>query len=186
VPPSHQDSKLLKVKFLESWCLCGSKNFDKKMKDEDIFDILDGIASEETIRQHNKILSESADYQILFSEYARTHDLLTHTTVEKTAYNFTDKLIDKWELSQEVVMVRQSSKLPIYFLIGMAIMVILLIISVLPIINQSTIQLDLSKPLSILQDKLFTRFFLIINALVALFFIDKRILKPYFEGKFGI
>jgi hypothetical protein len=156
------------------------------MKDEDIFDILDGIASEETIRQHNKILSESADYQILFAEYAHTHALLTDTAVEKTAINFTDKLIDKWELSQEAVMVRQSSKLPIYFLIGMSILVILLIISVLPIINQSTIQLDLSKPLSILQDKLFTRFFLIINVLVALFFIDKRFLKPYFKERIGV
>jgi hypothetical protein len=153
------------------------------MKDEDIFDILDGIASEETIRQHDKMLSESADYQTLFSEYAYTHALLTDTSIEKTTFNFIDKLIDKWELSQEVIVVRQSSKLPIYFLIGMSIMVILLIISVLPIINQSTIQLDLSKSLSILQNKLFTRFFLIINVLVALFFIDKRFLKPYFEKR---
>jgi hypothetical protein len=156
------------------------------MKDEDIFDILDGIASEETIRQHHKMLSESVDYQTLFSEYAHTNALLMDTSMKKAAINFTDKLIDKWELSQEVVMVRQSSKLPIYFLIGMAIMVILLIISVLPMINQSTVQLDLSKPLSILQDKLFTRFFLIINALVALFFIDRRILKPYFEKQFDL
>jgi hypothetical protein len=95
-------------------------------------------------------------------------------------------LMDKWELSQEVVMVKKSSKLPIYFLIGMSIMGILLIISVLPMITQSNIQIDLSKPLSILQDKLFTRFFLVINALVALFFIDKRILKPYFEKRFGV
>lgn len=155
------------------------------MKDEDIFDILDGIASEETIRQHHKMLSESADYQTLFAEYAHTHTLLSDTAVEKTAFNFTDKLMDKWGLSQEVVMVRQSSKLPIYFLIGMSILVVLLIISALPMITQSTIQLDLSKPLNILQDKLFTRFFLVINALVALFFIDRRILKPYFKGKIG-
>jgi hypothetical protein len=156
------------------------------MKDEDIFDILDGIASEETILQHHKMLSESVDYQILFAEYAHTHALLTDTSIEKTAFNFTDKLIDRWKISQEVVVVKQSSKLPIYFLIGMSIIGILLIISVLPMINQSTNQLDLSKPMSILQDKLFTRFFLVINVLVALFFIDKRFLKPYFEGRIGV
>ena len=156
------------------------------MKDEDIFDIIDGIASEETIRQHHKMLSESADYQTLFAEYALSHALVMDTSIEKTAFNFTDKLINKWELSQEVVVERKSSKLPFYFLIGMSILVILLIISVLPIINQSNIQLDLSKPLSILQNKLFTRFFLIINVLVALFFIDKKFLKPYFEGKIGV
>ncbi len=156
------------------------------MKDEDIFDILDGIASEETMRQHKKLLSESADYQILFNEYAHTHALLMDTSMEKTAFNFTDKLIDRWEVSQQVVVVRKSYKLPIYFLVAMSVMVILLIISVLPIINQSTVQMDLSKPLRILQDKLFTQFFLIINVLVTLFFIDKRILKPYFEKQFGI
>ena len=153
------------------------------MKDEDIFDILDGIASEETMRQHNILRSESADYQTLFNEYARTHTLLMDTSMEKTAFNFSDKLIDRWELSQEVVVVKKSYKLPLYFLAAMSVLVILLIISVLPIINQSTVQLDLSKPLRILQDGLFTRFFLIINVLVGLFFIDRRILKPYFEGR---
>jgi hypothetical protein len=156
------------------------------MKDEDIFDILDGIASEETIRQHHKMLSESADYQTLFAEYAHTHALLTDTSIEKAAFNFTDKLIDRWEVSQEIVVVRKSSKLPIYFLIGMSIIGILLIISVLPMINQSSVHLDLRKPLNILQDKLFTHFFLIINVLVALFFIDKRFLKPYFEGRISV
>jgi hypothetical protein len=156
------------------------------MKDEDIFDILDGIASEETIRQHHKMLSESVDYQRLFAEYAHTHALLMDTSMEKTAFNFTDKLIDRWEVSQEVVLVRKSSKLPIYFLIGMSIIGLLLIILVLPMINQSSVHLDLTKSLSILQDKLFTRFFLIINVLVALFFIDKRFLKPYFEGKISV
>jgi len=155
------------------------------MKDENIFDILDGIASEETIRQHNKILSESADYQILFSEYTQTHALLMDTSIEKTTFNFTDKLIDRWEVSQEVV-VRKSNKLPIYFLIGMSIMAILLIILALPMINQSIIQIDLSRPIRILQDKSFTLFFLIINALVALFFIDKWILKPYFERRIKV
>ena len=156
------------------------------MKDEDIFDILDGTASEETMRQHNKMLLESTDYQALFSEYAHTHALLMDTSIEKTAFNFTDKLIDRWEVSQEVEVVRKSNKLPIYFLIGMSISVILLIILALPIINQSTIQIDFSMPLRILQDKLLTRFFLIINVLVALFFIDKRILKPYFERRIKV
>lgn len=156
------------------------------MKDEDIFDILDGIASDEIIRQHHKMLTESADYQVLFGEYAQTHALLMDTSMEKTAFNFTDKLIDRWEVSQEIVVVRKSNKLPIYFLIGMSIIGILLIILVLPIIGQSTIQIDVLKPLRILQDKILVRSILIINVLVALFLIDKRFLKPYFHRKMGL
>jgi hypothetical protein len=156
------------------------------MKDEDIFDIIDGIASEETIRQHEKLLLESADYQILFAEYAQTHALLMGTSLEKTAFNFTDKLIGRWELSQEVVVVRKSSKLPTYFLIGSSIMLISLLVLVLPMMNSSNIQIDLTKPLSILQDKTFIRSFLIINALMGLIYIDKRFLKPYFERRLGV
>ncbi len=156
------------------------------MKDEDIFDILDGIASEETIRQHEKMLKESADYQLLFGEYAQTHALLMDTSMGKPAFNFTDQLIDRWEVSQEIMVVKKSNKLPIYFLIGMSIIGILLIILVSPIIGQSTIQIDISKPLSILQDKLLVRSILIINVLSALFLIDKRFLKPYFQRKMGL
>lgn len=158
----------------------------KNMKDEDIFDILDGIASEETMRQHHKMLAENTDYQSLFNEYAQTHALLTDVSIEKTAFNFTDKLIDRWELSQEVVTVRKTSKLPIYFLSLMAVLFVCLFITVLPMLNSQAIQVDLSKPLRILQDKGFTRLFLIINVLVALFFIDKRVLKPYFQKRLGL
>jgi len=156
------------------------------MKDEDIFDILDGVPSDEIIRKHKKMLKESADYQVLFGQYAQTNALLLDTSMEKTAFNFTDKLIDRWEVSQEVVVEKKSNKLPIYFLIGMSIIGILLIILVLPIIGQSKGQINLSKPLSILQENLFTRLLLIINVLVALFLIDIRFLKPYFQRRMGL
>jgi nucleoside recognition membrane protein YjiH len=84
------------------------------------------------------------------------------------------------------VVVKKSNKLPIYFLIGMSIIGILLIILVLPIIGQSTIQMDISKLIRILQDKTIVRSILIINVLVALFLIDKRFLKPYFQRKMGL
>jgi len=156
------------------------------MKDEDIFDVLDGIASEETMRQHHKMLVENAEYQALFNEYAQTHALLIDVNIEKTAFNFTDKLMDKWELSQEVVTVRKTSKLPIYFLAIMAVLFVCLFLTVLPMLNSQAIQVDLSQPLRILQDKGFTRLFLIINVLVVLFFIDKRILKPYFQNRINM
>ncbi|MES2518678.1 MAG: hypothetical protein V4585_11260 [Bacteroidota bacterium] len=156
------------------------------MKDEDIFDILDGIASEEIILQHKQQLLKNPDYQALFKEYTETHALLTDVSMEKTAFNFTDKLMDRWEFSQEVVAVRKTSKLPVYFLSIMAILFVLLFIAILPILNNQASQVDISKPLRILQDKLFTRLFLLINILVALFFIDKRILKPYFQRRMGV
>jgi hypothetical protein len=155
------------------------------MKDEDIFDILDGIASQETIRQHQVLLSESADYQALFKEYAHTHAFLMDTSMEKTAFNFTDKLIDRWEVSQEVVEVKRSYKLPVYFLTVMTLVATLILIIALPSMSQNDIPFDVNKYTGILQNKLLTRFFLIINVLVALFFIDRKFLKPYFH-RYGV
>ena len=157
-----------------------------KMKDEDIFDVLDGIASEETIRLHKKMLAESADYQVLYQEYAYTHALLMDVSVEKTAFDFTDRLIDRWEVSQEVVVVKKSYKLPIYFLAGMLILAFLLILITFPMINNTTIKVDLSVPISFLQNKLTTRSILLINALMIFYFLDKRVLKPYFQKRFGV
>ena len=156
------------------------------MKDEDIFDILDGIASEETILQHKNLLLESADYQILFEEYAHTHALLANMSLEKTAFNFTDKLIDRWDLSQEVVVVRKSYKLPFYFLGVMTVVVVLLLLLVLPMMNNQAIKIDLTVPIAFIQNKIITRSLLLINALMIFYFLDKRVLKPYFQKWFGV
>lgn len=156
------------------------------MKDEDIFDILDGIASEETILRHRNLLSESADYQILFDQYAHSHALLMDVSMEKTAFNFTDKLIDRWEVSQEVVVVRKSYKLPIYFLIAMSVMVILLALTVLPMSSNQAFKIDLSGSISFFQNKLIIHILLLINALMIFYFLDKRVLKPYFQKRYGV
>ena len=156
------------------------------MKDEDIFDILDGIASEETMRQHNILRSKSADYQTLFNDYAHTHALLMDASMEKTAFNFTDKLIDRWEVSQEVVVVRKSYKLPIYFLVAMSVIVILLALIILPMSSNQAIKIDLSGPITFFQNKLITHIVLLINALMIFYFLDKRVLKPYFQKRFGV
>ena len=156
------------------------------MKDEDIFDVLDGIASEETVRLHKKMFTESADYQALFQEYAHTHALLTDASMEKTTFNFTDKLINRWEVSQEVVVVHKSYKLPFYFLAIMSVLVFLLILMVLPMANNESINIDLSVPISFFQNKLIVRSILLINTLMIFYFLDKRLLKPYFQKRFGV
>ena len=156
------------------------------MKDEDIFDVLDGIASEEIIRLHKKMLTESVDYQTLFQEYAHTHALLMDVSKEKTAFDFTDKLIDRWEVSQEVVMVQKSYKLPFYFLSIMSVLVFLLILMILPIANNTTVNVDLNFLISFFQNKIIIRSILLINALMIFYFLDKRVLKPYFQKRFGV
>ena len=155
------------------------------MKDEDIFDVLDGIASEETMRQHEVLLLKSAEYQILFKQYAHTHALLVDTSIEKTAFNFTNKLINRWEFSQEIVVVRKSYELPIYFLGVMSVMIILLALIVLPMSSNQAMKMDLSGLITFFQNKLIVRSIMFINALIGFYFLDKQVLRPYFQKRFG-
>ncbi|MBB6004838.1 hypothetical protein [Arcicella rosea] len=156
------------------------------MKDEEIFDILDGIASEETIIRHQNLLLSDEVYRSLFQEYAATHAMLDVMPVEKTAVNFTDKLMDKWELAQAEVFERKTSKLPFYFLIGAGIVLILSLMMVFSISSPSTMKVDLNPILNILQNKFFINGLLTINTLVLLKFIDKKFLKPYFEKHYHV
>lgn len=158
------------------------------MKDEDIFDILDGIASEEVKLLHEQLLSQDEDYKILFKELAQAHELLIETPLEKTAFNFTDKLMDKWEAVNAPVLVKKPNYLPFYFLGGMALLVILVfsMVSVKDtgktIINMAT----LSSTFSIFESKALLNFFLISNSLLVLSYLDKKIIKPYFQHRFVV
>lgn len=156
------------------------------MKDEEIFDILDGIASEETIIRHQNLLLSDEAYRSLFQEYATTHTLLESVSIEKTAVNFTDKLMDKWELAQVEVFERKTSNLPFYFLFGAGIALILSLLVVFSLSSPSTIKVNLNPILNIFQNKFFINGLLTINTLVLLKFIDKKFLKPYFEKRFHV
>ncbi len=156
------------------------------MKEEEIFDILDGLASEETIIRHQALLINDEAYRSLFQEYAATHALLEAMPIEKTAVNFTDKLIDQWELSQVEVLERKPSRLPFYFLIGASVILIASLLVVFSMSNLSTVQVDLNPTLSILRNKLFINSLLTINSILILKFLDKKFLKPYFEKKYHV
>ncbi|MEA5258546.1 hypothetical protein VB264_12190 [Arcicella aquatica] len=156
------------------------------MKEEEIFDILDGLASEETIIRHQALLINDEAYRSLFQEYADTHALLEAMPIEKTAVNFTDKLIDQWELSQVQVLERKPSRLPFYFLIGAGVILIASLLVLFSVSNLSTVQVDLNPTLSILRNKLFINSLLTINSILILKFLDKKFLKPYFEKKYHV
>lgn len=156
------------------------------MKDEEIFDILDGIASQETINRHQHLLSESLEYQQLFQDYAQTHHLLMDMPLEKTAVNFTDKLMDKWEVSQELALVKKPSKLPYYFLITMGILLLISVVIMLSSGIRAAVTMDFTSIVKLIQHKGFINSLLIINILIILKYIDKRILKPYFQKHYQI
>ncbi len=159
---------------------------NKMMKDEEIFDILDGTATAETIARHNECLANSSEYRVLFQEYAEMHALLAEMPLEKTAVNFTDKLIDKWELSQEVVLERKTSKLPFYFLILSVILIIATLVMALASNSSIKTSFDVNASVRIFQNRIFINTLLIVNTLLIFNYLDKKVFKPYFEKRYHI
>ncbi|MDI9881443.1 hypothetical protein [Flectobacillus longus] len=152
--------------------------------DEEIFDILDGIASEELLQRHERLLQEDEEYQLLFKEYAATHALLEDLPMEKTAVNFTDKLIDQWELAQEPeVVLKPKSHLHLYFLAVMCALIVLVVAlsSGMPSVQSVKVPLDFSVLTNMIHQKELINFMLIANALLAVFILDKKVFKPYFR-----
>lgn len=152
--------------------------------DEEIFDILDGIASEELLQRHERLLQEDEEYQLLFKEYAATHALLEDLPMEKTAVNFTDKLIDQWELAQESeVVLKPKSHLHLYFLVAMCTLIVLVIAlsSGMPSVQSVKVPLDFSVFTNMIHQKELINFLLMANALLAVFILDKKVFKPYFR-----
>ncbi|MFD1816922.1 hypothetical protein SAMN04515674_1101 [Pseudarcicella hirudinis] len=158
-----------------------------EMKDEDIFDILDGVASEEVRLRHEQLLAQDEDYKILFKELLQTHELLLETPLEKPAFNFTDNLIDKWEAVNAPVPVKKPNYLPFYFLGGMAIFIVLAfsLVSVKET-GKLVMMPNLSSAFSIFESKALLNVLLISNSLLLLSYLDKRILKPYFQHRFVV
>lgn len=152
--------------------------------DEEIFDILDGIASEELLQRHERLLQTNEAYQLLFKEYASTHTLLNDFAVEKTAVNFTDKLLDQWELVQEPeVVLKPKSHLHLYFLVAMCVLIVLVValIAGMPSVQSIKAPLDFSVLTNMIHQKELINFLLLANALLAVFILDKKVFKPYFR-----
>ncbi len=160
------------------------------MKEELIFDILDGIASEEAIRLHEQYLANDEAYRLLFQELSFTHDLLEESTIlEKTAVNFTDKLLDKWELAQQPATQLKptlSQRLHIYFLWSMLVLLVLCLACMGITSSSGTAVIKVNMPAlntDIFQNKTVADSLLLLNTLLVLFFIDKKWLRPYFGQK---
>lgn len=161
------------------------------LKDEQIFDILDGVAKEDTLQQHLYLMAHSDAYQKYYHELKALHLDLTTMPLEKTSVNFTENILAAIPAAQPVVVVvRKKSwagKLS-YVFFGVVMMVLLATVTLALLSTQSignidTFQMPNFEGVRNFLTGDFIKILVLINLIALLRIFDRKVLRPYFSHR---
>jgi hypothetical protein len=95
------------------------------LTNDEIFNLLDGIAPAEVRQRHQQLLAMDENYQQYFNELRELHEGLAVMPLESPSLAFENKLMSKWETAQSTYKVPLFLKSLPFVLAG--VMVLLLI-----------------------------------------------------------
>jgi hypothetical protein len=159
----------------------------KMLTDEQIFDILDGIATVEVQQQHSYLLANSPEYKANFQEIEALHLDLTTLPIEKTSAQFTENLLANLAYAP-VKKKSWSSQLTWIFLALMSVFFVATISLALFYFSNSNSAIEIPRVnhlevVNNLSTDILVKIFLLGNLIVLLAIFDKKILKPHFMNK---
>lgn len=161
------------------------------LTDEQIFDILDGQASEETLQAHQDLMLNSLVYQQYYKELEAIHLDLADMPLERTSANFTENVLAA-VLQEKPVLVLAKRKAwagkPLFVFFG--IMISLFVVTIISLLLYSSPAEMIQIPTNLIpkgfkdfrtQD--FTKVAVLANLIILLVLFDKRVLRPYFKHR---
>ena len=159
----------------------------KMLTDEQIFDILDGCASKETLAQHQNLLSKSAEYKAYFEDLEAVHLDLLALPIEKPSAQFTENLLANLAYAP-VKKKSWSSQLTWIFFALMSVFFVGTISLTLFYFSNSNSAIEIPRVnnldvINTFSTDMLVKIFLLGNLIVLLAIFDKKILKPYFLNK---
>lgn len=157
------------------------------LTDEQIFDILDCCASNETLAQHQLLLLKSAEYKAYFEEIEAMHLDLLALPIETTSAQFTENLLAKVAYAP-VKKKSWSTQLSWIFLAAMSLFFVLTIGLTLFYFSNSNSAIEIPKlnhleVVNTYSTDILVKVIVLVNLIVLLAIFDKKILKPYFLNK---
>lgn len=159
----------------------------KMLTDEQIFDILDGCASRETLAQHQNLLSKSAEYKAYFEDLEAVHFDLVSLPIEKPSVQFTEKILANFAYAP-VKKKSWSSQLTWMFFALMSVFFVGTISLTLFYFSNSTSAIEIPRVnhlevVNTFSTDILVKILLLGNLIALLAIFDKKILKPYFLNK---
>lgn len=159
----------------------------KMLTDEQIFDILDGCATKETLAQHQNLLSKSAEYKAYFEDLEAVHFDLIALPIEQPSSQFTENLL----ANIAYVPVKKkswSSQLTWIFFALMSVFFVATISITLFYFSNSNSAIEIPRVnhlevVNTFSTDMLVKIFLLGNLIALLAIFDKKVLKPYFLNK---
>jgi hypothetical protein len=153
--------------------------------DEEIFDIIDGLANENLLAKHKELIEVSQEYKIRFKEFEKMESMLSSLKIELPSSEFTNNLMEKIALAHQPVYTKKLLKVPFYFLGFLIFLVGLIVFVALKYNSNMDSNYDFSFGINPKNFIIFKQILLIINGLIFLLVMDKWILKKYFQTRFS-
>ncbi|MBA4852443.1 hypothetical protein [Emticicia sp. BO119] len=161
------------------------------LTDEQIFDILDGVADAEVLQQHIHLLADSVSYQQYFNELATIHFELAEMPLEKPSLNFTANVLEMLSNEEPAFVLAKKkawSAKWTYGFIG-TMLVVLLTTILVAIFYQPTVVITVEQPNEVLEfingfmTSYFTQIAILLNLIILLVLFDRKVLQPYFKHR---
>ena len=157
------------------------------LTDEQIFDILDGIASAEMQRQHSYLLAISPEYKANFQEIEALHLDLVVLPIEKPSVQFTENILSSIAFAPVKKKSWSSQLTWIFFALMSVFFVVTISITVFYFSNSNSVieipRVNNFEVVNTFSTDILVKIFLLGSLIVLLAIFDKKILKPYFMNK---
>lgn len=154
------------------------------LTEEHIWDILDGEASSEMRVQHETQLLADESYRTTFVQCEQLHRQLLNLPLESPSMRFSENLMER--LAPERRTAPKADRLPLIFLTVFSVLSSLLAVLIFSKGNITTTTekgLTTEGVISMLSNPIFIQIFMLLNIVLLLAVLDKKVLKPYFENR---
>jgi hypothetical protein len=152
------------------------------LTEEHIWDILDGEASPEMRAQHEAQLLADASYRTTFVQCEQLHRQLLNLPLESPSMRFTENLMER--LAPERRIVPKTDRLPLIFLTVFTVLSGLMAVLIVSNGNIATPKgLPTEGVVSLLSNPLFIQTFVLLNIVLLLAVMDRKVLRPYFDNR---
>lgn len=155
----------------------------KALTEEQIWEVIDGLASSEIVLEHEKMLLTDSAYKKHFEQYATLQEQLMSLDLEVPSMRFTQNVLDNvLPLTKGAY---KKNRAPFFFLIAMGILSVMSMLLLLQgggslgdnlLINMEGVISSFSNPLVM-------NIFILLNVVLAFVILDKKVFKPYFSSK---
>jgi hypothetical protein len=157
----------------------------KPLSEEQMWDVIDGLATPDVVAQHQNLLATDADYKMEFEKALHLHQRLMHIDLEQPSMRFTQNVLDK--VMPQVQVKKHKDRAPLYFLVAMFVLSTLSILLLMQLPAGSDTGLNSTIPTegvaAWLSNPLLVRSFLILNLCLFLAILDKKVVRPFLQNK---